>query len=120
MTRTTSQNQKSLRAAARAFLLLALFAMPALAQNHPAAISSSTITSINSQTFTSGGGIVLPAANQIMVFLVSGPAGQTLSSIADTYGLGGSCSGTPPVCGSWNNFKTADCTPIQIRDSRTH
>ena len=81
--------------------------MPALAQNHPAAVSSSTITSINSQSFTSGGGIVLPAANQIMVFLVSGPPGQTLSSIADTYGLGGSCSGTPPVCGSWKQFQNS-------------
>jgi hypothetical protein len=95
---------------ARAFLLvslLALFAMPALAQNHPAAVSSSTLTSINSQSFTSGGGIVLPAANQIMVFLVSGPPGQTLSSIADTYGLSGSCSGTPPVCGSWTQFQSS-------------
>ena len=60
---------------------------------------------INSQSFTSGGGIVLPAANQLMMFLVSGPPGQTLSSIADTYGLGGSCSGTPPVCGSWKQFQ---------------
>jgi hypothetical protein len=88
-------------------LLALLAALPARAQNHPAAVSGSTITSINSQSFTSGSGIVLPAANQLMVFLISGPPGQTLSSISDTYGLGGTCSGTPPVCGSWKQFQNS-------------
>ena len=90
------------------FLLAGIFfPSPARAQNHPAAISGGSITSINSQSFTSGSGIVLPAANQLMVFLVSGPPGQTLLSIADTYGLGGTCSGTPPVCGSWKQFQNS-------------
>jgi hypothetical protein len=87
--------------------LLAPFAMPALAQNHPAAISSSTITSINSQTFTSGGGIVPSRGQSDHGVSRLGPPGQTLSSIADTYGLGGSCSGIPPVCGSWKQFQNS-------------
>jgi hypothetical protein len=93
------------------FSLLALAALPAHAQNHPASVSGNC-NATNSCAFCSsscGTGLVLPAANQVMVMLVSGPGdNETLSSIADTYGIGGSCSGS--TCGGWTRFSVGSNT----------
>jgi hypothetical protein len=93
-------------AIATLFLFAAIFfASPAFAQNHPASVSGNC-NATNSCAFCSsscGTGLVVPAANQVMVMLISGPGdNETLSSIADTYGIGGSCSGS--TCGGWTQF----------------
>jgi len=82
-----------------ALLLLALFAAPTRAQNHPA--SYGQCSSATNCAFGTTGGLVSPGPNQVMAVLLQGIPNSAINGCTDTYGVTWTrfAQGT----GLWNN-----------------